>query len=597
MNINNVLIRVLLVLIVLTGFINCLAMDDDTSTKWQDNIVLESSDGVRFPISKEFISKHSITVRNMLEDIALSDTPIPLPSIDGDTLKAVINCMEDAENIPPIMASLSGDPVRLHAFFTALIFLDARDFIEQIPAFGWCLSKMPKKIIKETLYEEVVDLKGGAPFIWKLNDKKNNEISSIDYREGIATYTISSVSKVVYCKLEANGAYLVVKFKAEQDFLYIFDAKTGAFLSKIGGHAKECRLSKISVDYPDAPSLAIVEEDEFVTVWDIHSGNCLAIFHNVHSFETDEKISFIMLDLGIKVEIIDVRNNKLLQVFEKSMLHHTYSNRDESSSGRTLVCNKNFLVSSDADDTVRVWDIATKKCLYILQNVKKKVVEIAHDGRSLIVASRKADSPGSMFSASIRVREWFEYPFSVPELHELTFQQLYLVERIYDLTGQSELNPLDLLSEALKEEFAQLKISEPVVIFESLPYKLGSLLLPYVRLPKTKEMALSSTMYPVTFKFSENIRANASDPVIGKVTLQNAQSSQVIRFSRTNICSIRVSIYFGDQLHGYQYISRQERNRINAFSYYVNGNEEPCIRVTFSDGSSKELKLLFKPRQ
>eukprot|EP00727_Mastigamoeba_balamuthi_P002658 m51a1_g1239 putative cytosolic glycoprotein fp21 (166) ;mRNA; r:552036-552843 len=58
-----------------------------------NKVLLESSDGKRFEIDRE-VAFMSLTIKNMLEDLAGTDAPIPLPNVDGTILQHVVDYCE-----------------------------------------------------------------------------------------------------------------------------------------------------------------------------------------------------------------------------------------------------------------------------------------------------------------------------------------------------------------------------------------------------------------------------------------------------------------------------------------------------------------------
>jgi S-phase kinase-associated protein 1 len=49
-------------------------------------VTLTSSDNTNFSVEKA-VAERSVLLKNMLEDVGESDTPIPLPNVTGRTLK------------------------------------------------------------------------------------------------------------------------------------------------------------------------------------------------------------------------------------------------------------------------------------------------------------------------------------------------------------------------------------------------------------------------------------------------------------------------------------------------------------------------------
>lgn len=57
-------------------------------------VTLTSSDNTNFSVEKA-VAERSVLLKNMLEDVGESDTPIPLPNVSGRTLKKVRNIMKE----------------------------------------------------------------------------------------------------------------------------------------------------------------------------------------------------------------------------------------------------------------------------------------------------------------------------------------------------------------------------------------------------------------------------------------------------------------------------------------------------------------------
>jgi S-phase kinase-associated protein 1 len=104
-------------------------------------ITLESNDGKRFTLEKE-IAEKSITIKNLLEDNpseleTFEKNPIPLPNIQGKTLQAIVNCLQNPKKSEDIIKSLSKDEEQLKAFNQAVNYLDIPEIYENLPAIKW----------------------------------------------------------------------------------------------------------------------------------------------------------------------------------------------------------------------------------------------------------------------------------------------------------------------------------------------------------------------------------------------------------------------------------------------------------------------------
>ncbi|KAI9203114.1 E3 ubiquitin ligase complex SCF subunit sconC [Polychytrium aggregatum] len=65
-------------------------------------IHLTSQDSVSFTVDRQ-VAERSMLLKNMLDDIGESDTPIPLPNVSGKILDKVISYCEHHKEDPPVV--------------------------------------------------------------------------------------------------------------------------------------------------------------------------------------------------------------------------------------------------------------------------------------------------------------------------------------------------------------------------------------------------------------------------------------------------------------------------------------------------------------
>ncbi|KAF9366658.1 MAG: Skp1 family, dimerization domain-containing protein [Benniella sp.] len=73
------------------------------------SIVLTSSDGKSFKVDKE-VAERSILIKNMIEDVGESDSPIPLPNVSSNVLQKVIDYCDHHRNDPIQVTDETDDP-------------------------------------------------------------------------------------------------------------------------------------------------------------------------------------------------------------------------------------------------------------------------------------------------------------------------------------------------------------------------------------------------------------------------------------------------------------------------------------------------------
>ncbi|KAF9114816.1 hypothetical protein BGX27_009764 [Mortierella sp. AM989] len=72
-------------------------------------VILVSSDSQEFKVDKE-VAERSILIKNMLEDVGESDSPIPLPNVTSTVLTKVIEYCEHHRNDPVQVPDETDDP-------------------------------------------------------------------------------------------------------------------------------------------------------------------------------------------------------------------------------------------------------------------------------------------------------------------------------------------------------------------------------------------------------------------------------------------------------------------------------------------------------
>ncbi|KAF9190180.1 hypothetical protein BGZ51_008883 [Haplosporangium sp. Z 767] len=72
-------------------------------------VVLTSLDNENFTVDKE-VAERSILIKNMIEDVGESDSPIPLPNVSSAVLKKVIEYCEHHRNDPIQVQDETDDP-------------------------------------------------------------------------------------------------------------------------------------------------------------------------------------------------------------------------------------------------------------------------------------------------------------------------------------------------------------------------------------------------------------------------------------------------------------------------------------------------------
>lgn len=112
-------------------------------------VTLQSNDGKEFKVDRELISKASGTIKNLLQDVAETEAPIPLPIIDGSTLEKILSYLKNPDKTIGLISQLKGEP--LYNFIQAFMYLDIPIFFKKLPATIWLanlLTNMPLPLEK-----------------------------------------------------------------------------------------------------------------------------------------------------------------------------------------------------------------------------------------------------------------------------------------------------------------------------------------------------------------------------------------------------------------------------------------------------------------
>jgi WD40 repeat protein len=303
----------------------------------QQNITLESGDACKIEINRQDAEK-SVTLRNLLEDIKDEETPIPLPTIQGGTLQAIVNCLQNPAAIEGIIAPLSGES--LYAFNAAVKYLDIPEIHEKLPAIKWM-----KGLLKQVVIEGPV-----------LQGHKNR----------IKSVAISSDGKFIVTGSEDKTARI---WNIEGNQLFV-----------LAGHKEAVTSVAIS---PDSKFIVTGSGDKTARIWNME-GNLLFVLegheNGVQSVAISPDSKFIVTGSHDGTARVWNIEGNLLFVLEG----HEYGVQAVAISG-----DGTFIITGSKNKTIHLWEKATGKQIAILQECENYInsLAISADNKFIVTGS------------------------------------------------------------------------------------------------------------------------------------------------------------------------------------------------------------------
>jgi WD40 repeat protein len=423
-------------------------------------ITLESNDGKRFTLEKE-IAEKSITIKNLLEDNpseleTFEKNPIPLPTIQGEILKAIVNCLqnpEGSEAIEDIIKSLSGE--QLKAFTMAVQYLDIQYIYKQLPAVKWLneilgtvwtektlVSSPDRKSTKTGHWDSQAQIQDGVTNIAispdnnfiviryvntaQIWNKDGTLRASLNHPKRCISVAISPDSNFIVtgasdgtariwnkdgtlrASLQHNGSAVLVAVSPDGSFILTVDIFNGkAYIWDTSGTQKAVLqgdptwkfLTLVSIS-PDSKYI-VARYNHALYIWDTQ-GTPQAILPGAQQDTT--KIAF-----SPDNNFIAALSFYGIQIYDKNFRELKYLQWNENTGPFPIVepevaisPNNNFIVTMSSDGTMRVWNIVNDT-LTVLSGSQYKIIKIAISPDSNFIVTGSLDGTARIWNKDGKV--------------------------------------------------------------------------------------------------------------------------------------------------------------------------------------------------
>ncbi|BAY94959.1 MULTISPECIES: NACHT domain-containing protein [unclassified Tolypothrix] len=150
----------------------------------------------------------------------------------------------------------------------------------------------------------------------------------------------------------------------QDQIVRLWDINTGKCTKELQGHNDWIRCLAFS---PDGQILASGSGDFTIRLWDVQTGECTKILQE----DTGKLFSIVFSPDGLKLAIASGRT---IQLWDFNTKQNIYEIRAHTRSITKLSfsCDGQIIASLSYDDTVKLWDVSTGKCLKTLTGEKKK---------------------------------------------------------------------------------------------------------------------------------------------------------------------------------------------------------------------------------
>ncbi|PVF95831.1 WD40 repeat-like protein [Serendipita vermifera] len=199
-------------------------------------------------------------------------------------------------------------------------------------------------------------------------------------------------SSVVTCLLISRGRIISA---SDDHNIHVYDIRTGTLLHELKGHGSGVWSLAVSKN-----TLVSGSKDRTVRLWDLENGRCTHIFNG----HTDTiRCVVIARPTVIDIEMEDGSTRK--ERWPKQPLipsnqnpHHIHTLSGHQDSMRAIDAYGRTAVSGSFDYTVRVWDIVSGVCKWVLAGHTQKVFNVSLDHARDQVYSGSMDSTVRIWS-------------------------------------------------------------------------------------------------------------------------------------------------------------------------------------------------------
>lgn len=196
---------------------------------------------------------------------------------------------------------------------------------------------------------------------------------------GALLHTLTGHISTVRCTaLHAN----ILVSGARDSTLRVWDIQSGTFIRSL--HGEHCHLAAVRCVQFDGDLVVSGGYDFTVKVWDVHTGTCIRTLcgHNNRVYSllfVSERGLIVSGSLDTMIIVWDISRPIGEECIAKLTGHTSLT------SGIQL--RENILVSSNADGTLRVWDITEGSCVFVLTGHKSAITSMQYLDDNMVVTS------------------------------------------------------------------------------------------------------------------------------------------------------------------------------------------------------------------
>ncbi|HML19640.1 MAG TPA: hypothetical protein PKD74_03630 [Candidatus Dependentiae bacterium] len=332
--------KLIMTLLILTTYFSGYAVGEQIKLQSGDGTV---ANGPIFTVSKRLLSEYSKTLRDMFEDVAGEDTPIPLPNINRNTLGIIIDCVQHPDDATGILLSLTEE--QLIAVTKAIIFLDIPKLYAQLPQVKWVKS--------------IAKIQSIQPITLSVN-----------------TGSISSVA------ISPDNTFIITG--SADNTAIIWDAKTGKQKHTLQGHTGPIFSVAIS---PDNTFIVTGSMDKTAIIWDANTSKQKHTLQghtgSVSSVAINPDNTFIVTGAFDKTAIIwDAKTGEKI---------HTLNGHTLGIHSVTISPDNTFIVTGAEDNTAIIWLLYNPEQLDTLQPDFQELIIRIYEAKNSSRLSLNAD--------------------------------------------------------------------------------------------------------------------------------------------------------------------------------------------------------------
>jgi WD40 repeat protein len=230
---------------------------------------------------------------------------------------------------------------------------------------------------------------------YMVTGSSDNAIRQWDLESGVCLRTIEGHSENINSiALSDNGKFILSA--SDDHTIKLWLSTTGQCIRTFTGHKNAV---KSICFHSNGRKFISTSADKTIREWSLISGKCLKTFTpeegfdvaNIAIYNPDASKVFTAHN-DKKIRVWDAKSGNFLKVFGEESDHHTLMVYSLAFSP-----DHQFLISSSEDFSIKIWDVATEKCIKTLKEHKKPVHSICLNKAGDRIISTSRDK---------RIKEW-----------------------------------------------------------------------------------------------------------------------------------------------------------------------------------------------